>query len=212
MKKVVLFQTAVIAALVLVVVSGFFGYPNLSLANEVAAQGNVSDEDQSPGTAQSDDNDDEVPSPGVSDDPEAVKSEPTTQVYFAPQDSNGTATVVILYNTTSVIHNVDVRAFRYTGALTVSRNVDVGPSSIMHLVSDSLAEGYPPSWDGSAHTKYTDNTSYATLAVSQGMKLDGYIVLNPGGYIDPNSDQGAISLRFRTDPLTVLLPAIQSGS
>ena len=212
MKKVLLLQTVVITIVALILMSALFGHPNQSLAAIVgAAQGNVSDEDRPPGAQQSGGSNDEVPPSAVPIASESANTEPTTQVYFAPQDNNFNATVVSLYNTTSVTHTVTVIGFRSNAAYSVYLNVDVGPSNLVHLVSDSLADP-PPSWDGSVTTNFTDHTTYASLAVPQGIKFDGYIVFNPGGLIDPNDDQGAIPLRFSTDPLTVLLPAVQNGS
>jgi hypothetical protein len=38
------------------------------------------------------------------------------------------------------------------------------------------------------------------------------VLFNPGtGTVDPRLDQGAIPLRFSTDPATLFLPAVQKG-
>ncbi len=214
MKKVVLLQTAVITILLPALMSVLFGSANQPLADVVLAdQGNVSDEGQSIELAQFGGESDEVPPPVVAPTAvDALNAEPTTLVYFTPQDSDGTGTAVSLYNTTAVTRTVNVKGFSAAGSLTVNVNVAVGPNALVHLVSDSLAAPTPPSWTGSVFTNFTDFTTYASLALPQGIKVDGNVVFNPStGTIDPRADQGAIPLRFSTDPLTVFLPAVKNS-
>jgi hypothetical protein len=72
-----------------------------------------------------------------------------------------------------------------------------------------VAASPPPSFANSIVTNFTDFTTYATLEVPQGVKVDGYLVFNPGtGTVDPRLDQGAIPLRFSIDPYAVMLPAV----
>ncbi len=153
---------------------------------------------------------DEIPPTGVVPaSPEVPSLEPATLVYFAPQDNDANATVVVLYNTTAVTHTVNVKGFSSGGGVGVNVNVDVGPGGLVHVVSDSILNA-PPSWTNSVIANFTDFTTYASLAVPQGIKVDGYIIFNPGtGTIDPRSDQGAIPLRFSADPLTIFMPAVQ---
>jgi hypothetical protein len=43
-------------------------------------------------------------------------------------------------------------------------------------------------------------------------EVEGNVLYNPGtGTVDPRQDQGAIPLRFNTDPATVFLPSVQQG-
>lgn len=52
----------------------------------------------------------------------------------------------------------------------------------------------------------------ASLSLPAGVKVDGYTLFNPGtGVVDPRVDQGALPLRFSTDPATVFLPAVQNN-
>jgi hypothetical protein len=142
--------------------------------------------------------------------PAAPSVTPTTTVYFSPSDSDGTGTVLILYNTSLVTQTVNLKGFFAGGAFS-NWNVDVGPSGLRHVVSDSVAAAPPPSWSNSVVANFTDSTTYASLAVPAGVKFDGYTIFNLGtGTVDPRADQGAISLRFSTDPFTVLLPIIQN--
>jgi hypothetical protein len=39
--------------------------------------------------------------------------------------------------------------------------------------------------------------------------VEGYTLYNPGtGVVDPRLDQGAVPLRFSTDPATLFLPSV----
>lgn len=138
---------------------------------------------------------------------QAANAEPTRLVYFAAQDNDANGTVIVLYNTTTVTHTVTVTG--YSPAGNAFWNVDVGPNRVMHLVSDSLAAASPPSWANSVVTNFTDFTTYVSVAVPEGIKVDGYIIFNPTtGTVDPRADQGAIVLRLSIDPLTVFMPGV----
>jgi hypothetical protein len=135
-----------------------------------------------------------------------------TLVYFAPTDNDATATVLFLYNTDTVAHVVALRGFNYNGAMVYSQNISVGASSFLRLVSDSVVSAPPPSWATPAPitTNFTDFVYFASLSLPKGVKVEGYILFNPGtGVVDPRKDQGAIPLRFSTDPATVFLPTMQ---
>ena len=196
MKKFVLVQSAVIVVLVVALMLVTFG----------------SAESWRTGVAHADTGSDEVPPTDrtmeVPGEPTAPNAGATTLVYFSTTDSDATATVIILYNTTAVTQTVVVKGYVARGAFA-TWNVAVGPNNLVHLVSDSVAASPPPSWANSVVTNFTDFTTYATLDVPSGVKIDGYVVFNPGtGTVDPRVDQGAIPLRFSTDPYTVMLPAV----
>jgi len=136
-----------------------------------------------------------------------------TLVYFVPTDNDATATVLYLYNTDTVAHIVAVRGFSYNGVLVYSLNINVGASSFLRLASDSIHSGPPPSWATPAPiiTNFTDFTYFASLSLPKGVKVEGYTLFNPGtGVVDPRLDQGAIPLRFSTDPATVFMPSVSS--
>ena len=136
-----------------------------------------------------------------------------TLVYFSPTDNDATATVLYLYNTDNVAHIVALRGFSYNGVLVYSLNINVGANSFLRLASDSIASAPPPSWATPAPiiTNFTDFTYFASLSLPKGVKAEGYVLFNPGtGTVDPRKDQGAIPLRFSTDPASVYLPAIQN--
>jgi hypothetical protein len=134
-----------------------------------------------------------------------------TLVYFVPSDNDATATVMFLYNTDSVVHTVALRGFNYDGAMVYAQNISIPASSFRRLVSDSVAAAPPPSWATPAPvtTNFTDFTYFASLSLPKGVKAEGYVLFNPGtGTVDPRKDQGAIPLRFSTDPATLFLPSI----
>jgi hypothetical protein len=131
-------------------------------------------------------------------------------VYFSPSDNNGTATVINLWNTTNVTATVNVKGMMTGNFLVVSVNVQIPPGSLRRAISDGLDESSPASWlNYDVPVNFTDSSIYGVLSVPAGVHFDGYIVYNGDpGLINPNIDQGATSLRFSADPLTVLLPAV----
>ena len=162
-----------------------------------------------------------LPSSGDESMPDALKSAPQSPevlptvvpgdslVYFVPTDNDATATVIYLYNTDTVAHIVALRGFSYNGVLVYSLNINVGATSFLRLASDSIASAPPPSWATPAPiiTNFTDFTYFASLSLPKGVKAEGYTLFNPGtGVVDPRKDQGAIPLRFSTDPATLFLP------
>jgi hypothetical protein len=137
-----------------------------------------------------------------------------TLVYFLPTDSDATATVLFLYNTDPVSHTVALRGYSYNGVLGYSLNINIAANSVLRLSSDSIVAAPPPSWATPAPiiTNFTDFTYLGSLSLPKGVKVEGYILFNPGtGTVDPRQDQGAIPLRFSTDPATVFLPAVLNG-
>jgi len=160
---------------------------------------------------------DEQPPANVPDNVQAPQALPTpvpgeTQLFFVPTDNDATATVLYLYNTDTVAHTVPLRGFSYNGVLVYSLNINVAATSFIRLSSDSIVAAPPPSWATPAPiiTNFTDFTYYASLSLPKGVKVEGYVLFNPGtGTVDPRKDQGAIPLRFSTDPATLFLPSVQ---
>jgi hypothetical protein len=163
--------------------------------------------------------DDELPPANLAVRADTVNVLPTpipgeTLVYFVPTDNDATATVLYLYNTDTVAHIVALRGFSYNGVLVYSLNINVGATSFLRLASDSIAAAPPPSWATPAPiiTNFTDFTYFASLSLPRGVKAEGYTLFNPGtGVVDPRADQGAIPLRFSTDPATLFLPLTQKN-
>jgi hypothetical protein len=72
----------------------------------------------------------------------------------------------------------------------------------------------PPSWATPAPviTNFTDFTYYTSLSLPKGVKVEGHTLYNPGtGVVNPRLDQGAVPLRFSTDPATLFLPSVEKG-
>lgn len=137
-----------------------------------------------------------------------------TLLYFATADSDATGTVVYLLNTDSSPHTVALKGYSYNGLLGYSLLINVPAGSFLRLVSDSVVASPPPSWATPAPivTNFTDFTYFARLSLPKGVKAEGYVVFNGGtGTVDPRLDQGAIPLRFSTDPATVFLPSVQNA-
>lgn len=137
-----------------------------------------------------------------------------TRVYFVPSDSEATATVMFLYNTDSVLHTVALRGYSWNGASGYSLNITIAAYSFVRLSSDTIVVAPPPSWATPAPilTNFTDSTYLGSLSLPKGVKVEGYTLFNPGtGTVDPRADQGAIPMRFSTDPFSLFLPAVQNG-
>lgn len=137
-----------------------------------------------------------------------------TLVYFSTTDSDATATVLYLTNTDSVAHTVALRGYSATGVLGYSLNINIAATSFVRLSSDSIAAAPPPSWSTPPPiiTNFTDFTFFASLSLPRGVKAEGYALYNPGtGTVDPRLDQGAIPLRFSTDPATLFMPVVKNS-
>ncbi len=134
----------------------------------------------------------------------------TAQVYFAPQDNDGNATVLIIYNTNDVEKSVTINATQTSGAIATWL-VSIPAHSMRRVVSDAVASGTTPSWLAPYVfvANFTDFSIIAEMDLPAGVKADGYVVFNLAtGTVDPRADQGAIPLRFSADPATVFLPSV----
>jgi hypothetical protein len=231
MKKISLIVVGIIAVVILTVSLLRIGSNGSGLAESGSALQSatatptltapLSDEGEVITTPQPAGGDDELQQAGVLNQPQAsdVFILPTpipgeTLVYFVPTDNDATATVLYLYNTESVDHTVALRGFNYDGAMVYAQNITVPASSFRRLVSDSVAAAPPPSWATPAPitTNFTDFVYFASLSLPKGVKAEGYTLFNPGtGTVNPRQDQGAIPLRFSTDPATLFLPSMQTS-
>jgi hypothetical protein len=219
MKRIGLIFSGLISGIVLMMVVLWTGAIGSAAAVQgqpsgSAATASPSDEGNAPWQIQAISGTDETPPPGLDAGGLAPNALPTpvpgeSQLYFVPSDNDASATVLTLYNTDSVAHIVALRGFSYNGVLVYSLNINVPATGFLRLVSDSVAAAPPPSWATPAPiiTNFTDFTYYASLSLPKGVKVEGYILFNPGtGVVNPRLDQGAIPLRFSTDPATVFLP------
>lgn len=142
--------------------------------------------------------------------PATLDAAPIPLVYFTPQDSDANATVLNIYNTSTVTQSVSIRGYGNGGGLVYSLNLPIPAGTLIHAVSDSVVASPPPSWANAIVVNFTDFTMYASMAMPAGVKVDGYVVFNAGtGTVDPRADQGAIPLRLSADPPTIFLAAVQ---
>jgi hypothetical protein len=225
MKKNRLFFAALIIVIVLT-----FGFLLMTLShNSLAAVSTTNRLDGQPGIAALSNSSSlaQTPSSGLGSDElpptnlitgvNSVSALPTpipgeTQVYFVPTDNDASATVLFLSNTDTVTHTVALRGFSYNGVLVYSLNIKIVANSFLRLASDSIVSAPPPSWATPAPviTNFTDFTYFASLSLPKGVKVEGFTIFNPGtGVVDPRKDQGAVPLRFSTDPATLFLPSTQ---
>ncbi|MFW6096472.1 MAG: hypothetical protein ACOC9Z_00260 [Chloroflexota bacterium] len=148
-------------------------------------------------------------------DPGAVVGGGTSTVYFSPQDSNSTNTVIFLYNTSQTVANVDIEGFGFAGESTVSQTVGVPAEGALRISADTLviSPEPPPSWlDNVAYVNFADNTAYATLQLPAGVRAEGWVVWNGMETFDPRADVERVPLRFSVDPPTVFLPLIPQNA
>lgn len=224
MKKFKLYNIGIIAVIVLIF-SFLFRGTFFSAQAERSQQLDIgtptpsSDGGETGWQIQNDTGSDEIPPVDLTGSGNYLSALPTpvpgeSQVFFVPTDNDATATVLYLYNTDTVAHIVALRGFSYNGVLVYSLNINVGASSFLRLASDSIAAAPPPSWATPAPiiTNFTDFTYFASLSLPKGVKAEGYVLFNPGtGVVDPRKDQGAIPLRFSTDPAKVFMPATSNN-
>jgi hypothetical protein len=191
--------------------------PGAIQGNQSALAAQVSSGDSTTEQSAQVDNSDETTPPPPIEGAQSINALPTpipgeTLIYFVPSDNDATATVIYLYNTDTTAHIVALRGFSYNGVLVYSLNINVPATGFIRLGSDSIAAAPPPSWATPAPiiTNFTDFTYFASLSLPRGVKAEGYVLFNPGtGVIDPRLDQGAIPLRFSSDPATLFLPLSQ---
>ncbi len=228
MKKIVLVQSAIITGLLgalLIVASNFTGsWPTgiaqastgVSLSQSARSSGQPHASAVPEVTPTSPAWRDELPPASVKLDPAAPSALPTpapgeTLVYFLPADGTATGTVLNLYNTDAVTHTVIFRGYYYNGVQIYFFSFNLPPYSFQRLVSDDIVASPPTSWATPLPyvISFGDSVYFASLSLLTGVKLDGYTLFNAAtGTIDPRADQGAIPLRFSTDPATVFLPGV----
>jgi hypothetical protein len=224
MKKFKLLNIGIIAVIVLIFSFLFRGtffsaQAERSLQLDIGTPTPLSDGGETGWQIQNATGSDEIPPVDLTGNGNYLNALPTpipgeSLVYFVPTDNDATATVLYLYNTDTVAHIVALRGFSYNGVLVYSLNINVGAASFLRLASDSIASAPPPSWATPAPiiTNFTDFTYFASLSLPKGVKAEGYVLFNPGtGVVDPRQDQGAIPLRFSTDPAKVFMPVTSNS-
>jgi hypothetical protein len=125
----------------------------------------------------------------------------TTVVHFTPQDNNANATCLNLYNTSSVAATAQIRGFD-DGGLSFLQSLNIAAGALVRACSDAMVASPPPSWANVTIVNFTDNVYRAELILPANVKVDGFVVWNPGtGTIDPRTtSSNFLNLRFEVAP------------
>ena len=118
-------------------------------------------------------------------------------LHFAPQDSDGNATCLDLYNTSSTAATVQIRGFDDSG-LSYLLNLNVAAGALVRACSDSVVADPPPSWANVVIVNFTDFVLRAEISLPPNVKVDGFVLWNPGtGTVDPRTtSSNFLNLRF----------------
>jgi hypothetical protein len=125
----------------------------------------------------------------------------TTILHFTPQDNNANATCLNLYNTSSVAATAQIRGFN-DGGLFFAQNLNIAAGALLRACSDAIVANPPPSWANVAIVNFTDNVYRAELTLPANVKVDGFVLWNPGtGTVDPRTtSSNFLNLRFEPGP------------
>jgi hypothetical protein len=137
----------------------------------------------------------------------AATSAGAAEVYFTPQDENTSATVLFVYNTSSVSATVNLQTYSVEGTTYLTTSFTVGPYDLVCICSDTL-ESYTGSWADTLLVNFTTSSAYAKMSLPAGVKADGYVVWNNATTYNYFVPAPTLPLRFSSDPATVLLPTI----
>lgn len=179
----------------------------------------VTAQDESPRLLSSDEGPDGEPAAIIPEkfqpEPGAVIGGGISTVYFSPQDSDVTNTVLFLYNTGSARANVHIEGYGFTGGTTISTTVGVPAEGAARISADELVltPEPPPSWlDNVAYVNFRDETAYAKLLLPPGVRAEGWVVWTDSNSFDPRLGSERLPLRFSIDPPTVFLPLIPQNT
>jgi hypothetical protein len=153
-----------------------------------------------------------IPEPyrvAASDSIEAVSASNAT-IWFTPEDTNDTTTLIFLYNPTASEATVSMVGYSKTGAQTISASIQVPANNLVRITSDAISSAdLPPSWASAIFWNFTDSAVYAKLVLPTTVHIQSYVAWagNSGSY-DPNNTGPKVPLRLSSDPATVFLPAV----
>jgi hypothetical protein len=136
-------------------------------------------------------------------------SGPSSTVYFNPQDSDDTNTVLFIYNTSATAGAVDFTGFSNSGSTTLNQSLAIPANSMIRISADALtASPAPPtSWADTVIVNFTDTTYYARMTLSAGLKADGWVSWTNGSVFNPRASVSTVPLRFVSDSSLVFLPS-----
>jgi hypothetical protein len=136
-------------------------------------------------------------------------SGPSSTVYFNPQDSDDTNTVLFIYNTSATAGAVDFTGFSNSGSTTLNQSLAIPANSMIRISADALtASPAPPtSWADTVIVNFTDTTYYARMTLSAGLKADGWVSWTNSSVFNPRASVSTVPLRFVSDSSLVFLPS-----
>jgi hypothetical protein len=130
-------------------------------------------------------------------------------VYFATLDSVDHNTIMFLYNTGVMTGTAEFNFYRQDGALWITQTLTVPPLHFLRISADFITIGSPPSWNDTVVISFGDNSAYGRLAITEGIKMEGWIAWTNTETYDPRTSVDMMPLRLSSDPASVFLPTIE---
>ena len=119
-------------------------------------------------------------------------------LWFVPQDTAYTATVLILDNTNSWSVAAKLSIFEASGSGIGTYTISLDPGEQVRVCSDQIvaADGC---WSGTLYANFTSTAARALLNLPDGVLADGYVVWNGlGDAFNPGITVPTLPLRFLT--------------
>ena len=140
---------------------------------------------------------------------QTVNTDLVDVVYFSPLDSLDHNTVLFLYNTAVMTGTAEITTFQKDGTLLLTQTLTIPPLHHVRISADFLDIGSPASWDDTVVISFSDSSAYGRLAVTEGIKMEGWLAWTNADTYDPRISVDMIPLRLSTDPPTLFLPTIE---
>lgn len=127
----------------------------------------------------------------------AAAADPNTIVYLFPRDTDSTATVIILINTTNrTSAKGRFRVYDSDGQYQHGWWFTLGAGNLHRVCTDDVPYLNWWKWNVGAYLN-----AYAQLELPPGVVADGYVVWNNGPSYDYNVEAHTIPLRFMSEPV-----------
>ena len=117
-------------------------------------------------------------------------------LWFIPQDTSYTATVLFLDNTNGWPVTVKLNIFDYYGSGLGTYTISLDANEQVRVCSDEIVspEG---SWIGTLYANFTNTVARALLDLPDGVFVDGYVVWNgTSNTFNPGASLQTLPLRF----------------
>lgn len=128
---------------------------------------------------------------------------PTTSVVqLLPQDNNGNATCLFLYNTSGTATTPQLRGYTETGTQAGTWNVPLAAGAMVRVCTDSLAPSPPPSWAATQVISFADLVVRLEITLPPFVKVDGFVLWNLAtATVDARAtDTNYLNLRIESNP------------